>query len=50
MGGRLGLISGSPQISQAVNAGWFKNVHRGQGKRPSVEVEVKVVARGTKRD
>jgi len=46
MGGRLGLISGSPQISQAVKAGWFKNVHRGQGKRPSVEV----AARGTKRD
>ena len=34
-GGRLGLMRGSPQISQAVRAGWLWNVHRGQGNSPS---------------
>jgi len=35
IGGKFRLISGSPQISHAVNAGWLRNVHLGQGKRPS---------------
>jgi len=35
-GGRFGLTRGSPQISQAIKAGWLRYVHRGQGKRPSV--------------
>jgi hypothetical protein len=34
-GGKFGLISGSPHISQAVRAGWLRNVHRGQEKRAS---------------
>jgi len=34
-GGKFGLMSGSSQISHAVKAGWLRNVHRGQGKRPS---------------
>jgi hypothetical protein len=34
IGGKFGLISGSPHISHAVIAGWLRNVHLGQGKRP----------------
>lgn len=30
-------MRGSPQISQAVRAGWLRKVQRGQGKRASVE-------------
>lgn len=35
IGGKFGLMRGSPQISHAVRAGWLRNVHLGQGNRPS---------------
>ena len=39
IGGKFGLMRASPQISQAVKAGWFRKVQRGQGKRFSPETD-----------